>query len=125
MSGDDLFGGMSLLDLFRTEVATHVSTLSAGLLALEREPGGYESLMRAAHSIKGAARIVAIEPAVRIAHALEECFVAAQRGEVALGPDDVDLLLRGTDHLAAIGTTDEAGHLNAPVRSPRRTAPTR
>ena len=36
--------------------------------------------MRAAHSLKGAARIVGLDVGVRVAHAMEDCFVAAQRG---------------------------------------------
>jgi len=34
--------------------------------------------MRAAHSLKGAARIVDLADGVRVAHAMEDCFVAAQ-----------------------------------------------
>ena len=37
-----------------------------------------EALMRAAHSVKGAARIVGLEEAVQVAHVMEDCFVAAQ-----------------------------------------------
>ena len=36
--------------------------------------------MRAAHSLKGAARIVGLDAAVRVAHAMEDCLVAAQKG---------------------------------------------
>ena len=39
--------------------------------------------MRAAHSIKGAARSSASSQAVQVAHAMEDCFVAAQKGDVA------------------------------------------
>ena len=35
--------------------------------------------MRAAHSLKGAARIVGLDAAVRVAHAMEDCFVARSR----------------------------------------------
>ena len=38
-----------------------------------------EEMMRAAHSLKGAARIVGLEPAVKVAHALEDVFVALTR----------------------------------------------
>ena len=73
MSGDDF----SMMDLFREEVRTHAATLSRGLVALESAGGGgpeIEPLMRAAHSIKGAARIFSIEPAVRLAHAMEDAL---------------------------------------------------
>jgi two-component system sensor histidine kinase and response regulator WspE len=61
-----------------------------------------EPLMRAAHSIKGAARIVGVDLAVRLAHAMEEVFVAAQRGETRLQPADIDVLLHATDVLAEL-----------------------
>ncbi len=94
-----------MMDLFRSEVETHSEALSAALLRLERDPSEtscYDSMMRAAHSIKGAARIVRVDNAVEIAHALEDCFVAAQRGELQITPSDFDLLLRGVDLLTRI-----------------------
>ena len=102
---DDL-SGFSLMDLFRSEADGQTALLAEGLMALEREEAptasGLESLMRAAHSLKGAARIVGLDAAVRVAHALEDGFVAAQRGEF-IDPDRptsmcmlkaVDLLVR-------------------------------
>ena len=77
--------GFSMLDLFRLEADTQTAVLSSGVLAIERrelEPRAIEAMMRAAHSLKGAARIVGIEPAVEVCHALEDCFLAAGRGEI-------------------------------------------
>src|SRR5437763_8795824 len=112
--------GFSLLELFRVEAESHTATLSAGLVALEGEsasPEVIEPLMRAAHSLKGAARIVGLDAAVRVAHAMEDCFVAAQKGRLVLQPGHVDILLRGVDLLvrvAQLGDTDleawQAGH---------------
>ena len=51
----------SLWDLYRGEVEAHSTTLNDGLLALEEHPEDLDrikALMRAAHSIKGAARVV-------------------------------------------------------------------
>lgn len=104
MSGET-FSDSTMLEIFRSEVDTHVETLTSGLLALEREPGDtshLDEMMRGAHSIKGAARIVGIDPAVRVAHALEDGFVAAQHGRLQLRPDHVDALLRGVDFLNRI-----------------------
>ncbi|HEY3130544.1 MAG TPA: hybrid sensor histidine kinase/response regulator [Acidobacteriota bacterium] len=103
--GEDL-SGFSMLDLFREEVKAQAAILTEGLLALERNPGqaeGIDALMRAAHSIKGAARIVQIDAAVKVAHVMEDCFVAAQSGKIALQGDHVDTLLRGVDMLSRIG----------------------
>jgi len=42
--------------------------------------GSTGNLMRAAHSFKGAARIVNLLAAVRLAHAMEDCFAWPSRG---------------------------------------------
>jgi two-component system sensor histidine kinase and response regulator WspE len=110
--------GFSMMDLFREEVRAHASGLSDGLLRLESSSADaalLESLMRAAHSIKGAARIVGVDLAVRLAHVLEDVFVAAQRAEVQLQSADIDLLLRGTDVLAELAKLpgDDAGDWTA------------
>jgi len=105
-SGDD-----SLLALFRDEVDGQVQTLTRGLLTLEQNPGDGDALtelMRAAHSIKGAARMVGVTPAVTLAHAMEDCFVASQEGRLGLQDADTDLLLQATDALKAIGAGEPA-----------------
>jgi two-component system sensor histidine kinase and response regulator WspE len=101
----------SLWDLYRGEVETHSKALNDGLLALEERPGDVDrlkALMRAAHSIKGAARVVQYPLAVEVAHALEDRFVAAQTGTRPLGADDVQRLLEGVDLLGRLSPADEA-----------------
>ncbi|WP_454727164.1 MULTISPECIES: hybrid sensor histidine kinase/response regulator [Cupriavidus] len=96
----------SLLELFALEAQSQAEVLNAGLLALERHPTAADQLeacMRAAHSLKGAARIVGLDGGVRVAHVMEDCLVAAQRGELALRPVHVDTLLHGTDLLLRLG----------------------
>ncbi len=120
----------SLIELFRTEAETQEQVLSQGLLALERDRADakqLEALMRAAHSLKGAARIVGVQAAVDVAHAMESCFVAAQNGELLLDHGHVDVLLEGVDLLAKIahapeGSLDPAhflGRLSAVLETPR------
>jgi len=107
---DDL-SGFSMLELFRLEAESQAAVLSAGVLAIEefsRSPSTVESLMRAAHSLKGAARIVGLDPAVRVAHALEDVFVAAGKGRFRVRPEHADLLLSAIDFLAAIARADDA-----------------
>ena len=105
--------GFSLIDLFRVEAENHTATLSTGLLALESgkplESADIEPLMRAAHSIKGAARIVGLDAAVRIAHVMEDCFFAIQKSRRSLSANDVDHLLSGLDLLKQISELPEAG----------------
>ena len=97
----------SLLELFQLETRTQVQVLNNGLLALEHDPTSapqLEACMRAAHSLKGAARIVDLHPAVRIAHAMEDCLVEAREGRLRLQAADIDALLMGADLLQRVGT---------------------
>ncbi|MCA9285524.1 MAG: Hpt domain-containing protein, partial [Phycisphaerales bacterium] len=103
--------GFSLFELFKTDAEGQLSVLNDGLLRLEREPDDatvVEPLMRAAHSIKGAARIVGLDVIVQLAHAMEDCLVAVQRGQEKIVPARIDQLLRGTDLLAQAAALDEA-----------------
>ena len=105
MSGDMDFGDLSMLELFKIEVEGQAKILSEGLLNLENNPsaaGVLEQLMRASHSIKGAARMVGVDVAVRVAHVMEDCFVAAQEGTIVITEDDTDTLLKGVDVLSDI-----------------------
>ncbi|MDZ4755912.1 MAG: chemotaxis protein CheA, partial [Phycisphaerae bacterium] len=114
-SGDDRIepfgGGFSMFELFRSEAETHSRTMSEGLLALETRPddlAALEPLMRAAHSIKGAARIIGVDAAVRLAHAMEDVFVAGQKGRERLATPRIDQLLAATDVLAKLAGVTEA-----------------
>jgi two-component system sensor histidine kinase and response regulator WspE len=116
-------GGFSMLELFRLEVDNQANTLNTGLLALEqnaRNASQLEALMRAAHSIKGAARMVDVEAGVKLAHVMEDCFVAAQKGDILLQPVQIDLLLKAVDQLIAISANsandDTTNALCAQVR---------
>ncbi|WP_293211403.1 MULTISPECIES: hybrid sensor histidine kinase/response regulator [unclassified Microcoleus] len=110
MSNQDM-SNFSMMDLFRMEADTQVAVLNENILVLENNPNSpaeLESLMRAAHSLKGAARIVGLDAAVRIAHVMEDCFVAAQAGSIALdSPDKIDVMLRAIDLLAQISQIPE------------------
>lgn len=110
MSDGDL-SQMSMLDLFRLEAESQAQVLTIGLLTLESNATAADQLeacMRAAHSLKGAARIVGVHAGVHVAHAMEDCFVAAQHGEITLRKTHIDLLLRGVDLLTGIANTPES-----------------
>ncbi|MFM0096353.1 hybrid sensor histidine kinase/response regulator [Paraburkholderia nemoris] len=100
----------SLIDLFREEARTQARVLNDGLLTLDRAPSdaaALEACMRAAHSLKGAARIVGVQVGVELAHAMEDCFVAAQEGRALLDAAWIDELLRGVDIVARIGNDED------------------
>jgi two-component system sensor histidine kinase and response regulator WspE len=105
-------GGLSLFDLFRSEAEQHCGALADGLLRLEREahdPALVEPLMRAAHSVKGAARIIGLDVAVSLAHAMEDCLIRIQKGQETPNAARVDDLLKGADLLLGLSRqSDEA-----------------
>ncbi|MBA5608783.1 hybrid sensor histidine kinase/response regulator [Duganella sp. FT3S] len=101
----------SMRDLFRMEADTQTQILTDGLLAVERlkgDAGALEAMMRAAHSIKGAAAIVGLDLVVQLAHGMEDSFVAAQQGRMQLTPNRVDALLAGVDLILQIARLDNA-----------------
>ncbi len=102
---------LSIPELFRIEAENQTKALISGLLALERSPAALEPLeacMRAAHSLKGAARIVNLAAGVELAHAMEDCFVAAQEGRFSLQHLQIDLLLRGADLMMSLALALDA-----------------
>jgi two-component system, chemotaxis family, sensor histidine kinase and response regulator WspE len=105
---------LSIYDMFRMEAEEQVEQLQSRLLALkdgEANEAALRSLMRGAHSLKGAARVVGLNAAVRLTHAMEERFVAAQGGR-NLAQSEVDTLLRSVDvlrDLSAISEDEAAG----------------
>lgn len=109
-------------ELFRLEAENQIGALTSGLLELESTSSDVgiqrldvqtpaaellESLMRAAHSLKGAARIVNLTVVVQISHALEDCFVAAQQNALVVSGQHVDVLLQGLDWLTKACVHDE------------------
>jgi two-component system, chemotaxis family, sensor histidine kinase and response regulator WspE len=100
----------SMLDLFRLEVEQQAMILTNGLVAIETQSpsaSDLEALMRAAHSVKGAARIVGLDEAVGVAHAMEDSFVAAQNQALTLGSEQIDVLLHGVDFLRSLSQLND------------------
>lgn len=114
MSSLDAYKDRSMQELFHMEAQAQTEVLTAGLLALEREPSdpaALEACMRAAHSLKGAARIVGLDAAVQLAHHMEDLLVAAQEGRLPLRSEHIDALLRGSDMLLRLGGGEAADGL--------------
>ena len=108
----EIFDNHSMSELFRREVEAQSAVLTECLLALERDSGATDRLqdmMRAAHSLKGAARIVGRHAAVQVAHTMEDCIVAVQNRKMILSDRHVDAMLAGVDLLGRIAQVpDEA-----------------
>ncbi len=103
-----------MLELFRLEAESQAEILSSGVLAIEEQRQSaeiIESLMRAAHSLKGAARIVGLDTAVQVAHALEDVFLAAGDNKITVEPTHADILLTGIDFLSSIAAADDSDNV--------------
>lgn len=94
-----------MLELFITEMENNSTLLNDGLLNLEKNPkelSNIEELMRASHSIKGAARILNITAIVKIAHLMEDYFISVKETQKTPTSTQIDLLLSSVDLFAAI-----------------------
>jgi two-component system chemotaxis sensor kinase CheA len=107
-----------LREIFQVELGEHCQALTRAFLALEKEPEAIEQhqllgeALRAAHSLKGAARAVGIGPIEALAHALESLLAQLQRSELALSPPLFDLLYAVVDAFDA-----DAGQLETQMDS--------
>jgi two-component system sensor histidine kinase and response regulator WspE len=103
----------ALADLFRIEVEEGTGVLSSGLILLEQDPRSaedWEAVLRAAHSIKGAARILGLSSFERLVHVLEDQLLAARESSGGLAAGQVDLMLEAIDAMKSTGRAlDTAG----------------
>ena len=88
---------MSMIELFKTELEIHTRKIEENLLKLEDQGNerDIEPVMRAAHSIKGAARIVGLDIPVKLAHSMESLLTSIEQ----VDRQQIDLLLRCNDLL--------------------------
>ena len=103
-----------LMAIFQTELDEHLSHLSQEALALEQDGDPVQRLerintvFRAAHSLKGAARAVNLNDISQLAHRLEDTLGAIRKGDLTLRPEHADLILAAVDAIKAA----MEGHLN-------------
>lgn len=93
-----------LRELFQQESSEHLETLEHGLLKLEANPRATESLpelFRAAHSLKGAARMVEADRAQEIMHRFEDVLGQARKGVLTLEPQTIDRFYQALDAVRA------------------------
>src|ERR1700692_2088980 len=93
---------------FRVEADEHLQVIAAGLLALEKtllpdqQRGLIETVFRAAHSLKGAARAVNFTEVESICQSLEDVFAAWKRQESRPSPQALDRVHRSLDVMTGI-----------------------
>jgi len=99
-SGDPEY--QHLFQIFREECKEHIHNLNEGLLALERQPkeASLEGILRSAHSLKGAARMMGIKTLETLAHYLESVLTQLDRGEKEVSPPIMESLYRNVDAIS-------------------------
>jgi len=108
-----------LRDLFRMECEEHLQCLDDGLLNLEHKPDDQallEAIFRAAHSLKGAARMLDLGEIQTQAHALEDRLGAIKNGGLTVDRrliDDLYQKLSAVRRLVReeVGLTGKTGDL--------------
>ncbi len=88
--------------LFLSEAREHLQGLNNCVLILEKDPGSGESineLFRHAHSIKGMSASMGYGPISQLSHNIEDLMDIIRKGQSAISPEIVDILLGGVDIL--------------------------
>src|SRR5581483_6110683 len=104
-----------LIAIFLDELDERVRALNDDALGLDRAAPGAErdarltGLLRAAHSLKGAARAVDVRPVERLGHELEAVLLAVRAGRLDPGRELCSLLLDAADAIADAGARLRAG----------------
>src|SRR5215813_6170153 len=98
------------------EASEHLEALGKDLVALEGAPAAetVDSLFRHAHSVKGMAASMGLEPIAQLAHRMEDLIDAARRTPGILGGERVDLLLAATDAMLAMVRGTGEGRVPVP-----------
>jgi two-component system sensor histidine kinase and response regulator WspE len=95
----------SLLYLFKSELEVQLAIMNERILEIEAQGSNeeaFDALMRAAHSLKGASRVVGLQPMVDLAHKLEDCFVALQKKNIIIQAAYVDIFLNCFDLFSSL-----------------------
>ncbi|MBI2221347.1 MAG: Hpt domain-containing protein, partial [Acidobacteria bacterium] len=89
---------------FRIEARELLEQLGQGVLDLEKGSPGPDlvaRLLRLAHTLKGAARVVKRQEIADQAHALEDALAALRESDEAVARRQIDLLLKLLDDIGA------------------------
>lgn len=100
-----------LLSLFQSELETQLATITTAFLIFEREPKNknlLEKIMRALHTIKGAARTVNMMLIGDLAHTMEDCIVATQEDKFCFESKHFDLFFEAVDLLSKLRDTSSS-----------------
>jgi two-component system chemotaxis sensor kinase CheA len=114
--------------LFAQEAEGRLAQLGRLVLQLERSADDetlIRSVFREIHTLKGSSAVAGLDEVSLLAHELEELVEELRAGRTAT-PEVIDILLAGTDRLAAAisrAVTDEPPHPGSPGGAADRPAP--
>src|SRR3954469_15153703 len=120
--------GADPLRYFRVEARELIDQISSGVLELDQEPGPdpVARLLRFAHTLKGAARVVKQQEIADRAHAFEEVLVPHRADTTALAADEMRELLRLNDEIEArVAALEPSAPAPPPAPAGRGRAPPR
>jgi len=89
-----------LLEGFLAEATELLEKIDDDLVTLEQSPGDMELLnriFRSIHTVKGAASFLEFELLVKVTHSTEDVLNKLRRGEIALDPHMMDVILEAVD----------------------------
>ena len=114
------------LRYFRVEARELIDQISAGVLDLDQHSGTepVARLLRFAHTLKGAARVVKQQDIADRAHAFEEVLVPHRAGSGPLPGDEMRELLRLNDEIEAyVAALEPTATTEAPEQEQRAAVP--
>ena len=97
------FDSQKYIIRFGQEAKEHIRVLNNGLLALEKNPVDMETintLFRAAHTIKGAAKMLKLTSITEVAHKMEDILDELRGQTIAFNKELSSLLFLGVDALS-------------------------
>lgn len=113
-----------IISTFRAEVTEHIQIITEGLLTLEKNQQSPEdrqillqSVFRAAHSLKGAARAVGVTAVEQLGHGLENVLSDLQKGQIPPSADLFSTCYHALDAIQAVESAYEAGETTPPLKA--------
>lgn len=106
---------------FKLEADDHLHVMATGVLELEKSPEAnarrqiVDTVFRAAHSLKGAARAVDFTAVESLCQSLEDLFAAWKRQAIAPARDDLDRVHRTLDAMTAALAAPGPPHESPPA----------
>jgi len=95
-----------VLTIFCDEVIEHIEVINNNLLEIEKagsfekvKQDNFKEFMRAAHTLKGAARMAELHNIAKVAHALESIILSISNGSLPLQTTVIDMLFEAIDEI--------------------------